>query len=189
MALVSSTPPRSEDMLFPSAVASKYGTAVVEEYPNVEERLEKGCNYVMDSFAENCMGGGGKVVITLMEAVDVYLLGTVMLVFGTGLYELFISNLDPARTSHDKTLHEEGDSSYRSNLFGMFALLERPAWLKIQTVDELKTKLGHVIVMVLLVGLFERSKKVAICTPMDLFCFSASILVSSCGLYLLSKLH
>ncbi|KAK1272449.1 hypothetical protein QJS04_geneDACA012259 [Acorus gramineus] len=29
-------------MLFPSAVASKkYGTAVVEEYPNVEERLEK----------------------------------------------------------------------------------------------------------------------------------------------------
>lgn len=54
--------------------------------------------------------------------------------------------------------------------------------------NELKTKVGHVIVLVLLVGLFEKSKKVAIGTPMDLLCFAASILVSSGGLYLLSLL-
>lgn len=48
--------------------------------------------------------------------VDTYLLGTVMLVFGMGLYELFISNLTTSETiSHDSV-------SNRSSLFGMFPL-------------------------------------------------------------------
>jgi len=38
---------------------------------------------------------------------DLFLIGTVMFVFGTGLYELFISNMD---------------MSYGSNLFGLFNL-------------------------------------------------------------------
>lgn len=48
--------------------------------------------------------------------LDVYLLGTVMLVFGMGLYELFISNLDKAKSMPD------GRITYRSNLFGLFTL-------------------------------------------------------------------
>lgn len=51
--------------------------------------------------------------------LDVYLLGTVMLVFGMGLYELFISNLDKAKSSQD------GSITYRSNLFGLFTLKVR----------------------------------------------------------------
>lgn len=48
--------------------------------------------------------------------LDVYLLGTVMLVFGMGLYELFVSNLDIGKLlSEDKAHH-------RSNLFGLFTL-------------------------------------------------------------------
>lgn len=54
--------------------------------------------------------------------------------------------------------------------------------------NELKTKVGHVIVMVLLIGLFENSKKVVITTATDLLYFSASILLSSGCLFLLSKL-
>jgi Uncharacterized protein family, UPF0114 len=46
---------------------------------------------------------------------DIYLIGTVMLVFGMGLYELFICNLDIAKTS-----------SYGSNLFGLFRLQVSP---------------------------------------------------------------
>jgi uncharacterized membrane protein YqhA len=42
---------------------------------------------------------------------DVYLIGTVMLVFGMGLYELFICNFDIAKTS-----------PYGSNLLGLFRL-------------------------------------------------------------------
>lgn len=66
---------------------------------------------------------------------------------------------------------------------------ERPQWLEIKSVNELKTKLGHVIVMLLLIGLFEKSKKAVILTPVDLLCFSASVLLSSACLYLLAKLH
>ncbi|XP_021687467.2 uncharacterized protein LOC110669905 isoform X2 [Hevea brasiliensis] len=77
---------------------------------------------------------------------------------------------------------------HRSNLFGLFTLKERPRWLEIKTVNELKTKLGHVIVMLLLIGFFEKSKTAVIHSPMDLLCFSASVLLCSGCLYLLSKL-
>lgn len=47
---------------------------------------------------------------------DVYLAGTVMLIFGMGLYELFISNVTPnVNPGLDRALKE-------SSLFGMFAL-------------------------------------------------------------------
>ncbi|OMO91336.1 hypothetical protein CCACVL1_07164 [Corchorus capsularis] len=68
---------------------------------------------------------------------DIYLLGTVMLVFGMGLYELFVSNLDIAKSQ------SKGEVTSRSNLFGLFALKERPRWLEIKSVSELKAKLGH----------------------------------------------
>lgn len=138
----------------------------------------EGCAYIFDSFMEYYVRGGGQVILLMVQAIDVYLIGTVMFVFGMGLYELFISNLDIAKTS-----------SHRSNFLGLFKLSARPKWLEIQSVNELKTKLGHVIVMVLLVGLFEKSKKVTISTTTDLLCFAASILLSSTCLYLLSKLQ
>uniref|UniRef100_A0A0E0LFI5 Uncharacterized protein n=1 Tax=Oryza punctata TaxID=4537 RepID=A0A0E0LFI5_ORYPU len=123
----------------------------------------QGCVYVMDAFIEYYLHGGGKVTLMLVEAI--------------GLYELFISNMDIAKSS-----------SYGSNLFGLFRLPERPKWLEIQSVNDLKTKLGHVIVMVLLVGIFEKSKRVTITSCTDLFCFAASIFLSSACLYLLSRL-
>jgi len=129
---------------------------------------------VMDAFVEYYLHGGGTVVRMLLEAIDLFLIGTVMFVFGTGLYELFISNMD---------------MSYGSNLFGLFNLPERPKWLVIDSVNDLKTKLGHVIVMSLLVGIFEKSMRVTITSCADLFCFAASIFISSACLYLLSRLN
>lgn len=137
----------------------------------------KGCVYVMDAFVEYHLHGGGKVVLMLLEAIELFLIGTVTFVFGTGLYELFISDIDIAKSS-----------SHGSNLFGLFRLPERPKWLVIESVNDLKTKLGHLIVTVLLLGIFENSKRVTITTCADLFCFSASILLCSGCLYLLSRL-
>jgi uncharacterized membrane protein YqhA len=74
------------------------------------------------------------------------------------------------------------------SLYLLLCLQERPKWLEIHSVSDLKTKLGHVIVMVLLVGISEKSKRVTITSCTDLFCFAASILLSSGCLYLLSKL-
>eukprot|EP01018_Ginkgo_biloba_P008114 Gb_03867 [translate_table: standard] len=152
----------------------------------------KGCAFVFDSFKEyfqSFLGhhGSGKVVLMLVGAVDVYLMGTVMLIFGMGLYELFVNSLGvPDRTC---TPQVSRATVCGSNLFGLFKLQERPKWLEIQSLDELKTKLGHVIVMVLLVGMFEKSKKVPINCGLDLICFSGSILFSSGCLFLLSKLN
>lgn len=141
----------------------------------------KGCTYITASFQEY-VASRAKVILLLVEAIDIYLLGTVMLVFGMGLYELFISNLDKSKSTLDET------SPYQSNLFGMFTLKERPRWLEVKTVSGMKTKVGHVIVMLLLIGLFEKSKKAVIHTPLDLLCFSASVLLCSGCLYLLARL-
>ncbi|KAL5160107.1 hypothetical protein HKD37_15G044317 [Glycine soja] len=116
-----------------------------------------GCIYIIDAYKvywSSCVKGvhTGQMVLRLVEAIDVYLAGTVMLIFGMGLYGLFISNVPPdVPPTVDRALKG-------SSLFGMFAMKERPKWMKICSLDELKTKVGHVIVMILLVKMFERSK-------------------------------
>ncbi|KAK6119253.1 hypothetical protein DH2020_046999 [Rehmannia glutinosa] len=147
-----------------------------------------GCVYIFDAYKvywTSCVKGvhTGKMVLRLVEAIDVYLAGTVMLIFGMGLYGLFISNVPPdVPPGTDRALKG-------SSLFGMFALKERPKWMKISSLDELKTKVGHVIVMILLVKMFERSKMVTITTGLDLLSYSVCIFLSSASLYILHNLH
>ncbi|KAL5198869.1 hypothetical protein ABZP36_002381 [Zizania latifolia] len=147
-----------------------------------------GCVYIKEAYSvywTSCVKGvhTGQMVLKVVEAIDVYLAGTVMLIFGMGLYGLFISN-----TSTDAP--SESDRALQgSSLFGMFALKERPKWMKITSLDELKTKVGHVIVMILLVKMFERSKMVKITTGMDLLSYSVCIFLSSASLYILHNLH
>ncbi|KAM7472539.1 hypothetical protein LguiA_010722 [Lonicera macranthoides] len=147
-----------------------------------------GCVYIVDAYKiywSSCSKGvhTGQMVLRLVEAIDVYLAGTVMLIFGMGLYGLFISNVPvDSHPSEDRALKG-------SSLFGMFALKERPQWMKISSLDELKTKVGHVIVMILLVKMFERSKMVTIATGVDLLSYSVCIFLSSASLYILHNLH
>ncbi|XP_042483131.1 uncharacterized protein LOC122063502 [Macadamia integrifolia] len=145
-----------------------------------------GCVYIFEAYKvywTACLKGvhTGQMVLRLVEAIDVYLAGTVMLIFGMGLYGLFISNEPPGVSSKA--------SSKGSSLFGMFALKERPKWMKISSLDELKTKVGHVIVMILLVKMFEKSKMVTIATGLDLLSYSVCIFLSSASLYILHNLH
>ncbi|CAJ1958889.1 unnamed protein product [Sphenostylis stenocarpa] len=138
-----------------------------------------------DGMGMSCVKGvhTGQMVLRLVEAIDVYLAGTVMLIFGMGLYGLFISNIPPdVSPTVDRALKG-------SSLFGMFAMKERPKWMKICSLDELKTKVGHVIVMILLVKMFERSKMVTIATGLDLLSYSVCIFLSSASLYILHNLH
>ncbi|WJX50358.1 isoform X1 [Trifolium repens] len=62
-----------------------------------------------------------------INELDVYLAGTVMLIFGMGLYGLFISNT-PSDVSTSVDCALKG-----SHLFGMFALKEWPKWMKISS--------------------------------------------------------
>ncbi|CAL5071421.1 unnamed protein product [Urochloa decumbens] len=147
-----------------------------------------GCVFIKEAYQvywSSCVKGihSGQMVLKVVEAIDVYLAGTVMLIFGMGLYGLFISNASTDVPS-------ESDRALRgSSLFGMFALKERPKWMKITSLDELKTKVGHVIVMILLVKMFERSKMVKITTGLDLLSYSVCIFLSSASLYILHNLH
>ncbi|MDQ7044964.1 MAG: YqhA family protein [Sulfurimonas sp.] len=104
------------------------------------------------------------VVGGIIGAVDLYLIGVVMLLFSFGLYELFISDIDIAK--------ENGEDN---------------KILAIHSLDQLKDKISKVIVMVLVVGFFQKVSHAQYATPLDLLYFALSITAVSVGLYFLGK--
>jgi uncharacterized membrane protein YqhA len=88
-----------------------------------------------------------------------------MFIFSFGLYELFISPIDIAK--------KEGVSKV----------------LEIHSLDELKDKLGKVIVMVLIVNFFQRVLFTSYSGAVDLMYFAGSILALALALYFLHKGH
>jgi uncharacterized membrane protein YqhA len=109
-----------------------------------------------EKFHENIVSG-------LIGAVDLYLMAVVLFIFGFGLYELFISEVEIAQK--EKT----------SNI------------LEVHSLDELKDKLGKVIVMVLIVNFFQRVLYAEYNSSLDLVYFAGSILALAVALYYLHK--
>ncbi len=103
-------------------------------------------------------------VAHIVEVIDGYLLATVMLIFSLGLYELFISDIDQAHG-------EEGDESSSKILV-------------INSLDDLKSRLAKVILMIMIVTLFEEALKMHIAAPIDLVYMGASIALIALALYL-----
>jgi len=97
----------------------------------------------------------------IVEVVDGYLLGTVMLIFSLGLYELFISDIDQA--------HGTKASS---------------KILVINNLDDLKSRLAKVILMIMIVTLFEESLNMKLTAPIDLLYLGGSIALVGLALYL-----
>ena len=106
-----------------------------------------------------------KVVGDIIGAVDLYLIGVVMLIFSFGLYELFISDIDAAKE----------DEARESKI------------LAINSLDQLKDKISKVIVMVLVVGFFKKVGLATYSSPLELLYLALSITAVSVGLYFLSK--
>jgi uncharacterized membrane protein YqhA len=109
-----------------------------------------------EDFHEEVVGG-------LIGAIDLYLMAIVMFIFGFGLYELFISDIDIAKQSASSRI------------------------LEIHSLDELKDKLAKVIVMVLIVSFFQRVLHTDYNGALEMLYFSISILGLSVGLYFLHK--
>lgn len=105
------------------------------------------------------------VVGGIIGAVDLYLIGVVMLIFSFGLYELFISEIDVAK-----------DSDGEDNQL-----------LAIHSLDQLKDKLSKVIVMVLVVGFFQKVGDTSFNGALDMLYLALSITAVSVGLYFLGK--
>ena len=100
----------------------------------------------------------------VVESIDGYLLATVMLIFAFGLYELFISRIDIAQRS---------DRASRI--------------LMIHSLDDLKHRLGQVVLLILVVKFFEGALAFTIGSIGDILAFSTSVLLISFALYLTQK--
>ncbi len=99
-------------------------------------------------------------VTHIVEVVDGYLLATVMLIFSLGLYELFISDIDQAHGSRASS-----------------------KILVIGSLDDLKSRLAKVILMILIVTLFQEAINMKLTTPLDLVYLGASIALIALALY------
>lgn len=97
----------------------------------------------------------------IVEVVDGYLLGTVMLIFAFGLYELFISDINQAHGSKASS-----------------------KILVISNLDDLKSRLAKVILMIMIVTLFEEALNMKMSTPVDLLYLGGSIALIALALYL-----
>ena len=115
-------------------------------------------------FNEN-INNSNDLLFKIISSIDLFLIGIVLLIFGFGVYELFISEIDFAK---DKF----ADST-----------------LKINSLDQLKNKIIKVIIIVLIVKFFEKVLKLShnFSTPNDLLLFSISILSICIGYYLINR--
>lgn len=111
-----------------------------------------------EHFHEDVVGG-------IIGAVDLYLIGVVMLIFSFGLYELFVSEIDAAKS-------KEGEDN---------------KILAIHSLDQLKDKISKVIVMVLVVGFFQKVGHTEYHGALEMLYFSLSITAVAVGLFFLNK--
>lgn len=102
-----------------------------------------------------------ETITHVVEVVDGYLLATVMLIFGLGMYELFVSDIDEAK-------HSKASS----------------AILVIESLDDLKQRLAKVIIMILIVTIFEMALKLSIGTTLDLLYLAGAVALIGLALYL-----
>lgn len=101
-----------------------------------------------------------ETVAHVVEVIDGYLLATVLLIFALGLYELFIRKIQAA------------ENSGKSNV------------LIINTLDDLKTRLGRVVLMILIVTFFAHAISMDFAGPLDLLTLAAGIALIGLTLYL-----
>lgn len=96
----------------------------------------------------------------VVEIIDGYLLATVLLIFALGLYELFISKIDEASSDDASKI------------------------LIINSLDDLKSRLAKVILMILIVRYFEHALNMKFDTPLDLLYFAGGIALLGFALFL-----
>jgi uncharacterized membrane protein YqhA len=109
---------------------------------------------------------GDKVVLlSVVPAVDYYLFATALLMFATGIYGIFISKIDPPVRIDSAT-----------------GKLKRSR-LNFRSLDELKTQIGKVVMMLLVVTVFEQSLEIHYGEPRDLLYLGGGLLLVAISLF------
>jgi len=102
------------------------------------------------------------LIFSVIKIVDDFLVGIVLLIFGLGSYDLFVSRIDPARDQNDI----------------------RPVWLVFSSLEELKSVLGKVVLMILTITFLQVCINMKFSTPLDLMYLGGGIAFVSLGLRL-----
>lgn len=100
-----------------------------------------------------------ETVAHVVEVIDGYLLATVLFIFSLGLYELFISKIEEAEASENSKV------------------------LAIHSLDDLKARLGRVVLMILIVNFFEHAISMDFHGPLDLLALAGGIGLIALALY------
>ena len=103
-----------------------------------------------------------KVIGHIIAGIDLYLIGIVLLIFGLGIYELFISKIDV-----------DGQLKDNSNM------------VEIKSLDQLQERLLKTIIMVLVVTFFKQLITMEVETAKDLLYVGFSILMIAASSYLM----
>jgi uncharacterized membrane protein YqhA len=105
-----------------------------------------------------------KLLAVVIASVDLFLIGTFLLVFALGLYELFISKIDPA----------ENDP------LGQRVLV-------IKNLEDLKEKLGRLVIMVLIVAFFKQVLHLEYKEPLQTLYIAIGVFLLALALYFTHK--
>lgn len=105
------------------------------------------------------------LLFDIISSIDLFLIGVVLLIFGFGIYELFISNIEIAKEKFNNST------------------------LKINSLDQLKNKIIKVVIIVLIVKFFETILQMSdgFSQPIDILYFGIAILSISVGFYIINK--
>lgn len=102
------------------------------------------------------------LLTSIVSAIDFFLIATVLLIFGVGLYELFISQIDFLERSQGNVL-------------------------LVHSLDQLKTKLVKVILMILIVTFFKYAIHFRYKDVLNLLYLAAGTLLLSLSIYFSNK--
>nr|XP_018684101.1 PREDICTED: uncharacterized protein LOC103993122 [Musa acuminata subsp. malaccensis] len=141
----------------------------------------EGCFFVLESYCQYFQPGmdQGGIIRSLVEAIDMFLVGTALLTFGISLYVMFASS--------EEMKQKRGWQTAKS-CFGSFNLKKLADSMEMQSMSHAKSRLGHAVLLILQTGVVDKFKNVRLASGMDLACFAAAVFVSSACVFLLSKL-
>ncbi len=114
--------------------------------------------------AEVRSGLDKEVLSKVVELIDDFLLGAFLIVFSFGLYELFIGKIDIIENSE---------------------VMER--LLLIRTLDDLKSRLANVVVLILIVKFFQNAINIKFVSATELLFLGIGIVLIGGTLYLTGK--
>ena len=114
---------------------------------------------------DSSISSNNMLLYKIISSIDLFLIAIVLIIFGFGIYELFVSEIDFT------------DSKFNQST------------LKIRDLDQLKNKIIKVIIIVLIVKFFERVLKFSdnFETTTDILYFGLSILSICIAYFLINR--